>query len=337
VAFARQGIAVEPCPLTHITDLKGKAVDEISPRESRAVSPQAAYVVTRMLMEAVRSGTGKPVGQQFDPAKTPELAGKTGTTTENIDAWFIGYSPDLVLVVFVGFDRNRSLGPDMTGARVAGPIWTKMFQRILATRGVWKMKFDVPPDIVFRDVSAQTGFLVGPDNPYGEKVIRDVAFVRGTEPRAKSMGYSGLPYWRYQHPDPEKNLIWDPRNIPEGLRAQLERERPSYSEEESATSTGEEQPDDADAPADEMALPDAGPSAPPGEESAPADNGLESEGADVGDVPGNAAQPQALPPPEAFPGFRGAAPGGRARRPPAANTPAPLPSPSPEVLAPPWR
>ena len=191
VAFAHQGIVVEPTCLTRVTDLQGNVVREVQPRERRAISPQAAYITTCMLMETMRSGTGQTIGRNFDPVRTPQLAGKTGTTSYCVDAWFIGYTPELVLVVCVGFDKSRSLGPQMTGARVVGPIWTEMFRRILATRNDWKMKFDVPADIVLRDISVQTGLLAAADNPTGEKILYNVPFVKGTEPREVSEGYIG--------------------------------------------------------------------------------------------------------------------------------------------------
>ena len=136
------------------------------------------------------------------PNPVPQIAGKTGTTTNCVDAWFVGYSPDLVLVVWVGFDRVRSMGPRMTGSSVASPIWCEIFRGVLETRTDWRMSFDLPPDIIYRDISAVTGLLAStdPDGP-NERIFRQVPFVKGTEPTEVSQGYQGEPYWLEQYPD----------------------------------------------------------------------------------------------------------------------------------------
>ena len=215
--FARQGLAIEPLCVTRVGRVSrpGQSEDVLKPRERRVFSPQTAYIVTAMLMDAVRNGTGKKsVGDHFDWTRTPQIAGKTGTTTDCVDAWFVGYSPELALVVYVGFDRVGSMGPGMTGSTVAAPVWRDIFKGILETRDAWKMEFNVPSDIVLCDIASQTG-LLAPESPYSdEEIIRRVPFRKGTEPREESRGYSGFPYWQYQHPDPEKNQVQSPDNIP---------------------------------------------------------------------------------------------------------------------------
>ncbi len=202
----RKGIAIEPLCVKRVDDLTGKTLKVMKPRERRVVSPQTAYLVTYTLREVLRSGTGRPVKDYFDRLSypVPQIAGKTGTTTNCVDAWFVGYSPDLVLAVWVGFDRVRSMGPKMTGSVVASPVWCETFRRVLETRTDWKMSFDVPADIVYRDISAVTGLLASndPDGP-NERVFRQVPFVKGTEPTEVSEGYEGEPYWLDQRPDME--------------------------------------------------------------------------------------------------------------------------------------
>jgi len=226
--FVRKGLTVEPVCVLRVADLNGETVQEVRrPREDVVLSPQAAYLTTYMLMEVVKAGTGKlSVGDCFDWTKTPEIAGKTGTTNDCVDAWFVGYTPELVLAVWVGFDQIRSLGPGMTGSKAAAPIWQAMMAQVLATRSDWKMKFDVPEEIVFCDISSRTGLLASADKPSGdEKILRHVPFVKGTEPKGTSQGYDAFPYWKYQQPGSE--YLKDPSNIPAELLKQWEREKAS--------------------------------------------------------------------------------------------------------------
>ena len=162
----------------------------------------------------------------------PQMAGKTGTTTNCVDAWFVGYTPDLVLAVWVGFDRVRSLGPRMTGSRVAAPIWCETMRRVLETRDDWRMAFEEPPGIVYRDISAKTGALASAqERRDGSTVFHRVPFREGTEPNEPGEPYPGFPYWRYQHPDPEKNKVPGPNSIPSDLYLPWasRREAPQYS------------------------------------------------------------------------------------------------------------
>ena len=90
---------------------------------------------------------------------------------EASDAWFVGFTPELVIACYVGFDTPRTLGPKMTGGRVAGLIWAEVFRRIHATRDDWKMSFDPPVGAAEADICAETGKLV---SETGGKGYRDV-------------------------------------------------------------------------------------------------------------------------------------------------------------------
>ncbi|NQU43675.1 PBP1A family penicillin-binding protein [bacterium] len=225
--FTRKGLIIEPIGVTRVADLNGETIQTIKPRERYVISPETAYIATYMLGEVVHRGTGKPViGDYFDWTKTPAMGGKTGTTTDCVDAWFVGFTPDLVLAVWVGFDQHRPMGPGMTGSRCAAPIWRAIMERVIATRKDWKMDFDVPANIVFRDISSQTGLLIDPQGRHGEEqVLSHVPFVKGTEPTAISPGYQDFPYWKYQNPDPVKNQIENPNEIPPHLLAVWQAER----------------------------------------------------------------------------------------------------------------
>ena len=105
---------------------------------------------------------------------TPDAAGKTGTTNDLRDGWFVGFTPELLTVVWVGFDDNRPLG--LSGAQAALPIWTAFMTRALAGRQT--VPFEVPDGITFVDIDPESGKLPTPSCP---RVFRE-AFIAGTEP-----------------------------------------------------------------------------------------------------------------------------------------------------------
>ena len=125
-----------------------------------------------MLKGVVDRGTGRRIGR----LKLP-LAGKTGTSNDSLDTWFIGFSPDLAVGVFVGFDRPRTLGLRETGSSVPAPIFKDFMARALDDKPV--IPFRVPPDIRLVRVNPETGLVALP----GERATILEAFKPGTEPR----------------------------------------------------------------------------------------------------------------------------------------------------------
>jgi membrane carboxypeptidase/penicillin-binding protein len=103
-----------------------------------------------------------------------DAAGKSGTTNDLRDAWFVGFTPDLLTVVWVGFDDNQPIG--LGGSQAALPIWSQFMRNALAART--NRGFTVPDGIVFADIDRETGMLAGPFCP---RVVRE-AFLEGTEP-----------------------------------------------------------------------------------------------------------------------------------------------------------
>ena len=123
-----------------------------STRIRAAISPQTAYIMTALLQGGVRQGTGARLSQYL---KRRDLAGKTGTTNNSEDTWFIGFSPDYTAGVWVGFDEKRPLGHREEGGRAALPIWGYFMRDILGNRP--EKEFPVPPDIVFQDLLTFSG------------------------------------------------------------------------------------------------------------------------------------------------------------------------------------
>ncbi|MBN1831952.1 MAG: PBP1A family penicillin-binding protein, partial [Deltaproteobacteria bacterium] len=119
-AFANNGMLVEPIFINRILDRNGQIIEENQPSMKQAISPETAHVMTNLLVAAVkeRGGTGFRIKALNRPA-----AGKTGTTDDLRDAWFVGYTPNLVTGVWVGYDDRRSMGSGETGSRAASPIW----------------------------------------------------------------------------------------------------------------------------------------------------------------------------------------------------------------------
>jgi penicillin-binding protein 1A len=178
--LANQGIKCEPMAIKYVKDSQGNLLEENIPQEEVVLDSNTAYVMTNLLEGAVRDGTGWRARALGRP-----VAAKTGTTNECSDAWFIGFTPELVCCVYVGFDKKRSLGEDMTGSRVAGPIWVQFIKDALTGKPV--KDFIVPDGVVFRQVDAQSGLLATKDCT---NVITEV-FIKGTEPTS---------YWNIYRP-----------------------------------------------------------------------------------------------------------------------------------------
>ncbi|MCK5513171.1 MAG: PBP1A family penicillin-binding protein, partial [Deltaproteobacteria bacterium] len=124
--FANQGFKVEPIFITKVTDRNGTVLEENKPRLSQAISPQTSYIMTSLLKSVVEEGTGRKVKALHRPC-----AGKTGTTNDVRDAWFIGFTPHIIAGTWVGFDDEKPLGKHETGAVAASPIWLKFMQEVL--------------------------------------------------------------------------------------------------------------------------------------------------------------------------------------------------------------
>jgi penicillin-binding protein 1A len=147
--------------------------DGMADDPDRLISPELAYLSTSLLRAVVDDlhGTGRTLRVLNRP-----LAGKTGTTNEQADAWFIGYSPDITTGVWVGHDETNLLGYKETGGRAAAPIWIDYMREALKDRRV--RDFDVPDPIVFARVDRKTGLLASPDS----RGVVFEAFLPGTAP-----------------------------------------------------------------------------------------------------------------------------------------------------------
>jgi penicillin-binding protein 1A len=174
-AFANEGVRVEPHLVLEVRDREGTALETARPAASEALSPEVAAVVNALLAGVITDGTGAAASQLGRP-----LAGKTGTTDESTDAWFIGYTPDLVVGVWVGFDQKKSLGSHETGALAALPIWQAFMEQSLAD--VPPKEFPEPDGIGRASIDRATGLRA--DVAAGCVEIVTESFLAGTEPTA---------------------------------------------------------------------------------------------------------------------------------------------------------
>ncbi len=150
--FANQGLALGPYTISLIRDQHDHILEQHVFEPSQVVSKETAYLITHMMMDVIQSGTGRRARSIGLP-----LAGKTGTTNGYRDAWFIGYAPNLVTGVWVGFDSVGTLGKVESGAHAALPIWADFMRKSLNLLPV--QTFTVPDGIQFVEVDQATGAL----------------------------------------------------------------------------------------------------------------------------------------------------------------------------------
>ena len=179
VPFATLGDAVEPRMVLEVETPEGEILWSSEPERRQVLDPAVAYLVTSALQDVVRRGTGARVrGVGFrGPA-----AGKTGTTNDRYDTWFVGYTPEVVGAVWIGFDKPQTIVPSATGGRLAAPVWGRMMRRVAQGRPAppdWR----APSNVVVRQVDPSSGLLLASGcEPFGAAPAEEV-FLLGTEPR----------------------------------------------------------------------------------------------------------------------------------------------------------
>lgn len=159
--FPNQGVRMTPYQILRVTDREGNALEENRPVPTEAIRADTAYVMTTLLRGVVQHGTAARAAALQWP-----LGGKTGTTDDFTDAWFIGFDPDITIGVWVGFDTKRPIGQGQSGSVAALPIWIEVMQHWIdrqrkASKGV--PEFPAPGNIVFTtdDTGQQDAFIAG--------------------------------------------------------------------------------------------------------------------------------------------------------------------------------
>ena len=181
-ALANGGYQVKPQYIYKIENKFGEIVYEAKPKMKKIYDSKDVAILTYMLENAVNYGTGQPAKVMKDGKLIP-MAGKTGTTSDYVSAWFTGYTPTLATVVYVGNDDNKSMGPGMTGGAAAAPIWKNYMQAVVDLPnynvGVFEFIDDyiTRKDLTTREIDLQVGLL---DRDGVNK--RTALFKAGTEP-----------------------------------------------------------------------------------------------------------------------------------------------------------
>ncbi len=173
-AIANQGTHVEPYMVDRVATADGQVLEQQFPAARTSTTPPVAYVLSHMMEGVVDHGTAYALADL-----DIDIAGKTGTTDDFTDAWFVGFTPRYTILTWVGYDVKKSLGNGMSGAVAAVPMWRQIAADGLATGWLAKgEKFTVPPGVVLKDVEYYTGLL----SDAGSYRTQKEAFVAGTEP-----------------------------------------------------------------------------------------------------------------------------------------------------------
>lgn len=169
--FTNHGYLVDPVFILKVEDRNGNVLEEMAPERRKVMEKSTAFILTSLLEGVVKNGTGWRAKELKRP-----VAGKTGTTNNLYDAWFVGYTPQYITGVWVGLDEEAPMGKGETGSRAASPIWVGFMQRVLEGKPV--EVFQPPEGVEFAKIDAETGLLPIPES----KDVIFECFKEGTVP-----------------------------------------------------------------------------------------------------------------------------------------------------------
>jgi penicillin-binding protein 1A len=186
--FANNGMRPEPIFITEITDQQGQVLEHNEPALAPAIPATTAFQITSILEDVVKHGTGTKADGLAQPT-----AGKTGTTNDFGDTWFVGFTPQMLTAVWVGFDNKRPIGNKETGGKVAAPIWKAFMEKALD--GVPPAEFPIPDGLRCVNIDPSTGLRAAPGG-----ATRLECFRPGTEPQPGAVPAVQL----VEHREPEE-------------------------------------------------------------------------------------------------------------------------------------
>ena len=175
--LANGGKKVTPFFIKKIVDRTGNVFEEAVVKSEQVIDARIAFMTSYVMRDVVESGTGRRVKSLGRP-----VAGKTGTTNDIRDAWFIGFTPSLIAGVWIGFDQEKTLGKNEVGGRAAAPVWLYFMEKVVKNTPV--ENFSTPEGIIFIKVNPQTGLTAD----WSDKGAIYEAFLEGAPPREKSDG-----------------------------------------------------------------------------------------------------------------------------------------------------
>ncbi len=201
--LANRGVRNDPMYILKVLDKDGRELEKNSSRPYEVLSDATSAIMTSMLQSVMDHGTGYPARAA---GLTVPAAGKTGTMDDYMDAWFVGYVPSLSVGVWVGYDEKKPIGPAMTGARAALPVWTEIM--LGATRGKPVEDFPLPVGTTTRVVCSETGMLATDQCPGTSAEMYD----EGSEPTEYCNTHPGRPL------DPNSRTFGRPDSLDHELR-----------------------------------------------------------------------------------------------------------------------
>ena len=181
-AFAAEGWLADSLVIKSIKDRDGNLLYSQMPHQVKVIKDEDAFIMANMMKGVVERGTAQAVKVLNRP-----VAGKTGTTNDHMDAWFIGYTPEWVAGSWVGFDEKHPLGRPETGGRAAAPIFVELMQEFLADKPV--IDFNIPDGVIPVPINLTTGTPVSPDTPGAFTEY----FKLGTEPASEERSHTQSP------------------------------------------------------------------------------------------------------------------------------------------------
>lgn len=180
--FPNMGLLAEPIAIKSIKDSKGVTIEEYNTNIEEVIKPETAYILTSMMESVINNGTAR-VARRFKIPKT--VAGKTGTTDNNTDAWFIGFTPEIIAGVWLGYDDKISLGDLATAAKIAVPIWASFISEVYDKDKETK-DFEIPENLITAKIDTTSGLLATKDC----KETVDEVFINGTVPTKPCDGHT---------------------------------------------------------------------------------------------------------------------------------------------------
>jgi penicillin-binding protein 1A len=190
-AFANNGQVVQPRFIVRIDDQNGRAMfSRPASTPQQVLDPRIAFIVRDMMRDGAEHGTGYQA-RKLVPDEIP-IAGKTGTTNDNVDVWFVGMTPDIVAGVWLGFDKPKTIAKGAVGGGLAAPIWGQMVGRYYSGRGAGN--WPTPPDgLVYAELDRTTAQLATPRTVPGDRYVE--YFIPGTEPAELRNNPWKVPQW----------------------------------------------------------------------------------------------------------------------------------------------
>ncbi|MEO8192450.1 MAG: PBP1A family penicillin-binding protein [Gemmatimonadales bacterium] len=186
--FANQGIRATPNAILRVENARQEVLWQQTPSRTTVLSPEEAWIMVDMMKDVIRRGTA--AGSVWGAGFHHPAGGKTGTTNDGTNVWFIGYTADLLAGVWIGFDKPRKIMSDAQGGRLAAPAWTAFMSEVYRRRAA-PPDWPRPASIITREIDFTTGLLQTPYCP--RDVVGSEVYIPGTEPTRECDKHLGFP------------------------------------------------------------------------------------------------------------------------------------------------